>query len=153
MFRDTSPCPWGPQPGGRGSGTEKGASVLLYQVCHPNWPWVESPALAGQGWPRLLRRGRCESSWSHLSFGEICAHRPRDPTCCWSQQLGRVPAAGASSLAVYLPRISCLKSHTCIHFALSSWRSNLAKAMLFAQYHMLLGVWTLIFSPAGFFFI
>ena len=102
--------------------------------------WLGRAGLASSGG---VGRGRHEPSQSRLSFGEHLCPEARGPN------LPLEPAARPCTCS----RVSCLKSHTCIHFALSSWRSKRAKATLFAQYHMLLGVWTLVFSPDGFFFI
>ena len=94
MFRDASPCPGA--PGRRQRLAPRAASVLLRQACHPDWPWVECPAVAGQGRPCLLWgawAGGATSHPSHVSAsGSICAQRPGDPTRCWSRQLSHVPA-------------------------------------------------------------
>lgn len=60
---------------------------------------------------------------------------------------------GASARLHTCSCVSCQKSHMCIHIALLPWQSQHAKAILSTQYHMLLNVWTLIFSPAGSFLI
>lgn len=142
-----APTPGPPAGGSEGAGTERAASVLLRQFCHPDWPWVESPVAAGQGWPCLLWGGggqgvpRAIPVTSQLRVASV----PRGP--------GTQPAAGAGSSAMYLllrflPEVSHLHPLCLVVMVIKARQSN---AFCSAS-HV---AWCLdtVFSPDGFFFI
>ena len=122
MFRDASPCLGAPRREAEGAGTERVASILLRQVCHPVWPWVECPALAGQGRPCLLwGRGQGVPRAIPITSQLRGASVPRGP--------GTQPAAGAGSSAMYLlprflPEVSHLHPLCLVVMAIKARKSN-----------------------------
>ena len=113
-----APAPGVPSQEAEGRALRRGPVSCSIRSVIPTGPglspqrWLGRAGLASSG-------GGAASHPGHISAsGSICAHRPRDPTCRWSQQLGRVPAPH------FLPEVSHVHPLCLVVMAIKPRKSN-----------------------------